>query len=732
MKTSIKKSLDSLYHQFGSVCLNNVQVSDIHLNSQDSQGLSLLNLFEVLKKYDKQNILNNGIDWLKQTSLISLKECYQEKIPVVASELFSIILEQSSKLPEMSRDVSNNILPQVLDKILLKKNNYSSQLNCLVSIMENYPKCSTLKLKRGKICRFLLPLMLSKNNKIKKKAIKSWSLLPFVGGNVVKIFRQDWINQLNETLNSLEYIVKFIFENDQDTPDPFYGSLTLGFAPLTVDEPECSYSALQRYFTLCKCLISMFQVDAGKEPMAVEVDVNRILKLASFVLNVSRDELSSTTEMNIRKQSLEKMKESMLQIIKDFIKRFSSVLYRHSNHINLLLKNFVKLYQMEMVASKRLRAHYYDVIITWVTSLGGLSQFVRSDDVVMIDIIQSEFTKSLSLNQITSTSRISMTKKSSKKSKSINCDTSIADSSGDLYDEKLIFDLCIRSLKVTRHVIYTFADSMTTQMTDLLESSIINLFQQIFFKDPSTILYQKFSELRIELYHVLRALAVTSQSGIIQYAVSYFSLGSSLDDSHDVRSFCRECSVMMTSLCRANPIRSLSTESRSKIKEFEDRVLCLDASVQTDRINEGSVKDDEDFDLDESRMEEDEKSISLEEDETNMIVENTAELREDEDHLEEDKDHLEEDKDHLEEDKDHLEEDEDHLRKDEDHLEEDEDHLEEDEDHLSDDLDETGFSPSGEIEESPNKKAKIEEFYDEEVAAMLADFRDSGSDEGLE
>ena len=43
----------------------------------------------------------------------------------------------------------------------------------------------------------------------------------------------------------------------------------------------------------------MFQVDAGKEPMAVEVDVNRILKLASFVLNVSRDELVIKCLLNL-------------------------------------------------------------------------------------------------------------------------------------------------------------------------------------------------------------------------------------------------------------------------------------------------------------------------------------------------------------------------------------------------------------------------------------------------
>ena len=581
--------------------------SMIRVSSSRSMGLSIMN--KVLMQSDADLIINHGISWLKVTFEIVAMPYESESIRLLAAKNFCQILKVSSKISQVARSISldhiNIIFRKLLDYDLA---NVIPCLKCFKSILKYYP--GPLGEFKGKLVKFLAPLMSGDNPAVQNKAIKCWCFVPIIGGGGKdrKEHGRQWEKQFQEVLESLIYVCNRIFENNcssQDNTsneiDPSLQSLSLSFQEIPITEPQLFYSLHNRYVILCKCICSMLQSRHFSSILLLPLD--KLMSCLILCCSTSFQTFGYTSEMRLRARYLANFHKHSLEILKVLIQNFSQDISQSANVINHLVLSLFSLWNQSSTKDEYLgdcsiiRGNLYDVLILWVQSCGWKSKFMCDENMCKLFLRNLVDDMTFQTHAIDSKWELEQMKKKSRKTTE---STKIIKTTIKLH---LNSSLRINALKVAKTSIYSHGTRIPAFVHKTLQETVINLLLQMLHLPEHV--YNQCDDSRIELYRLLLALCVGSHHTWpppIHFAVNLFKQASSYEKCLSARVFLIEASTTLSHIVRPRA-PSLHRPNVNFIEEYTKKysnitephhnisfslerqhIKCVDAQTSTDDL----------------------------------------------------------------------------------------------------------------------------------------------------
>nr|CAB3264775.1 proline-, glutamic acid- and leucine-rich protein 1 [Phallusia mammillata] len=555
----VDKELFSLLHK--KSWSKNLDISNINewirLSAERWKGFYTMEL--VLSRCTEDVILKNGISWIEIAATTVVKNHIEESVRTIAASNFAKLLEISTQIPSVSKELSSNHVINILQLLLSSDNcNPVPCLACMEAIMKHFPApCNPHK---GKVSKYIFPHTLSLKTNAQDAAIRCWSMVALLGGGGQgrKNHALQWEQQFDETLKAWKFISTNLWDPklDEGEVDPSIGSLSFHFDPLPSSEPDLSITLVQRFLMVCKCLCGLLNLNF---PHLLNVSVDKIFNLLIANFDVTPKSLKHIIESHLSVDCLQTVHIHCLYVLRACIESGHTALCRRATQVNRMFLNLLTMWRdtnPTFGMSKnciKIRLNIYGVMLYWVESCGSKSRFLMG---------QKHFTQPLLEYMVENFSLIPDYERGNtdiqakkpivsgrKKSKRlINSDVSFS----RIVDSSANSQVCIASLKVLRICIYSNGSMLPSFVHKSLQKHVILLLMDI-MRAKNIIPYTHCAGCRKELYHLLLALTVVPSPEYpapLQLALTIIRHGSARDSDMDVRSFCMEASATLSNIVR--------------------------------------------------------------------------------------------------------------------------------------------------------------------------------------
>ncbi|ELT96349.1 hypothetical protein CAPTEDRAFT_219987 [Capitella teleta] len=209
--------------------------------------------------------------------------------PLLASLICSVleeILLHSSKIPELSRQISSGVIPSLVPCFLtLSTKMNSCKLSGLkVTLSCFHGACGPF---RGKIEKMLVPFLSGSQPRLSQSACECYALLSMCGGAGLQGVKhaQNWAELLDKLLGSMDVALTDLCGSYETILEQHHQPTTsLNFEPVNPVDPERTLQLTGRVKTLARAILAMLNMDFSA---AVNVPVDDILHWVCRVLHMT-------------------------------------------------------------------------------------------------------------------------------------------------------------------------------------------------------------------------------------------------------------------------------------------------------------------------------------------------------------------------------------------------------------------------------------------------------------
>ncbi|XP_072543825.1 proline-, glutamic acid- and leucine-rich protein 1 isoform X2 [Salminus brasiliensis] len=583
-------ALLSNYREHGAVGAQNsgtvgglVGISNARLASSKTrfEGLCLLSM--LVKDSSSEVFQQHCLSWLR-----SLQQIIQSQAPLPSVQLavgvLQDLLQYSSQLPELAREVGLNSILGILTSLLgLKSECHLAAMEGMMACMIYYPRaCGSLKEKLGV---YFLSKLDSDHPKVQEVASECYGRLACLGGVLERggggRRAEGWTNQLHCLLASANSILGQLYQGVETETIQYDGpGLELPFPPLDDIDPLLVLQLRQRYRAVCLALKHTLSFDPAT---SVRLPIQHVLNLVCRALAVSTKSINVTGEGCLKLLVLPSIHSDSLELLSSLIKVVGGGLVQYCSVITRLFSQSLSAWTPLPEASlgqqraySAVRVAIYHTLELWVR-VGGASASVlqgsTSHSEVLFAHLMGDITPGTEAVKLragpTSISDLvgAAGKAGPRRTKGLGIGDSGVVSLQRKGDALANQDTCLAALRALRQIILTsgtlLKEDLHKRLQDLVVPLCVRLQQQAQCGSEVGVASGQYGSAapRRELYRLLLALVLVPSPcwpPPLSCAVSAFSQGRR--DRHvTVSSFCTEAlTICNTLLHPRTPSISLS------------------------------------------------------------------------------------------------------------------------------------------------------------------------------
>ncbi|KAF5905385.1 proline-, glutamic acid- and leucine-rich protein 1-like, partial [Clarias magur] len=314
-----------------------VGISNSRLNSSKTrfEGLCLLSM--LVKDSSSEVFQQHCLSWLR-----SLQQIIQSQAPLpsvqLAVSVLQDVLQYSSQLPELAREVGLNSILGILTSLLgLKSECHLAAMEGMMACMTYYPRaCGSLKEKLGV---YFLSKMDSDNPKVQDVACECYGRLPCLGGMLERggggRRAEGWTSQVHCLLASANSILGHLYQGMETEETIQYEGpgVELPFPPLDDVDPLLILHLRHRYRAVCLALKHTLSIDPAT---SVRLPIQHLLNIVCRALAVNIKNINVTSQECLKLLVLPSIHTDTLEVLSALIKAVGAGLVQYCNVLSRL------------------------------------------------------------------------------------------------------------------------------------------------------------------------------------------------------------------------------------------------------------------------------------------------------------------------------------------------------------------------------------------------------------